>query len=47
MSHEPILFKDIDEPGLRTLEVYRRRGGYEMVSTALARLCPPDAPSSS
>src|SRR5213075_1238475 len=33
---EPILFKDIDEPGLRTLDVYRRRGGYEMASRALA-----------
>jgi NADH-quinone oxidoreductase subunit F len=36
MSHEPILFRDIDEPGLRTIDVYRRRGGYEMVSKALA-----------
>src|SRR3954469_9081949 len=31
-----LLFKDIDEPGLRTLDVYRRRGGYEMVPKALA-----------
>src|SRR4051812_5579251 len=31
-----LLFKDIDEPGLRTLDVYRRRGGYEMVQRALA-----------
>ena len=28
MSHEAILFRDIDEPGLNTLEVYKRRGGY-------------------
>jgi NADH-quinone oxidoreductase subunit F len=35
MSHEPLLFKDIDEPGLRTLEVYQRRGGYEMARKAL------------
>jgi NADH-quinone oxidoreductase subunit F len=25
---QPILFRDIDEPGLATLDVYRRRGGY-------------------
>jgi NADH-quinone oxidoreductase subunit F len=31
-----LLFKDIDEPGLNTLEVYRRRGGYEMAPRALA-----------
>src|SRR3954470_1000014 len=30
-----LLFKDIDEPGLNTLDVYRRRGGYEMSSRAL------------
>src|SRR3954465_13530649 len=30
-----LLFKDIDEPGLNTLEVYRRRGGYEMSRRAL------------
>jgi len=23
-----LLFKNIDEPGLHTLEVYERRGGY-------------------
>src|SRR3954454_5596633 len=31
-----LLFKDIDEPGLNTLDVYRRRGGYEMAQRALA-----------
>jgi NADH-quinone oxidoreductase subunit F len=31
----PILFADIDEPGLHTLEVYRRRGGYESLARAL------------
>jgi NADH-quinone oxidoreductase subunit F len=31
-----LLFKDIDEPGLRTLDVYRARGGYEMAPKALA-----------
>jgi NADH-quinone oxidoreductase subunit F len=31
-----LLFDDIDQPGLNTLEVYRRdRGGYEMLSKAL------------
>jgi NADH-quinone oxidoreductase subunit F len=30
-----ILFKDIDEPGLATLEVYQRRGGYEAMRKAL------------
>jgi NADH-quinone oxidoreductase subunit F len=34
---DTILFKDIDEPGLHTLEVYERRGGYEMLSQALTR----------
>ncbi|MDP9400149.1 MAG: NADH-quinone oxidoreductase subunit NuoF [Actinomycetota bacterium] len=31
-----LLFHDIDEPGLATLEVYERRGGYEMLRKALA-----------
>ncbi len=35
MSHDPILFKDIDEPGLVTLDVYQRRGGYEALKRAL------------
>jgi NADH-quinone oxidoreductase subunit F len=30
-----LLFTDIDEPGLRTLEVYERRGGYESLRRAL------------
>ncbi len=28
-AHPILLFADIDEPGLRTREVYERRGGYE------------------
>jgi NADH-quinone oxidoreductase subunit F len=32
---EPLLFKGIDEPGLDTLEVYERRGGYEALRKAL------------
>src|SRR5215208_3220280 len=31
-----ILFHDIDEPGLNTLAVYERRGGYEALRTAMA-----------
>jgi NADH-quinone oxidoreductase subunit F len=31
-----LLFDRIDEPGLHTLEVYRRRGGYESLKRALA-----------
>jgi NADH-quinone oxidoreductase subunit F len=30
-----ILFEGIDEPGLNTLEVYQRRGGYEALRKAL------------
>ncbi len=33
---EALLFKDIDEPGLSTLEVYSKRGGYESLRKALA-----------
>jgi NADH-quinone oxidoreductase subunit F len=33
---ELLLFKDIDEPGLHTLDVYARRGGYEGLRQALA-----------
>src|SRR4051812_41714277 len=32
---ELLLYKDIDEPGLNTREVYERRGGYEMLKRAL------------
>jgi NADH-quinone oxidoreductase subunit F len=31
-----LLFKDIDEPGLHTREVYERRGGYSALRKALA-----------
>ncbi len=36
-----LLFDHIDEPGLNTLEVYQRRGGYESLRKALAM--PPEA----
>jgi len=32
---DKLLFKDIDEPGLRTLDVYARRGGYQSLRKAL------------
>ena len=38
---ELLLFCDIDEPGLNTLAVYQRRGGYESLRRALAM--PPEA----
>ncbi|MGH2898511.1 MAG: NADH-quinone oxidoreductase subunit NuoF, partial [Solirubrobacteraceae bacterium] len=40
MSRPIILFKDIDEPGLSTIDVYRRRGGYEMARRALTEMTP-------
>jgi len=30
-----VLYKDLDEPGLNTLDGYRRRGGYDMLRKAL------------
>ena len=36
-----ILFEDLDEPGLATLEVYERRGGYQALRRALTM--EPDA----
>jgi NADH-quinone oxidoreductase subunit F len=38
---ERLLFADIDEPGLNTLEVYERRGGYASLRKALA-MAPED-----
>ena len=32
-----LLFDGIDEPGLNTLEVYERRGGYSVMKDALRR----------
>jgi len=32
---DKLLFRDIDEPGLNTLEVYERRGGYRSLRKAL------------
>jgi NADH-quinone oxidoreductase subunit F len=33
---QALLLKGIDEPGLHTLDVYRRRGGYDALRTALS-----------
>ena len=41
MTAAILLFTDIDEPGLDTLEVYERRGGYDSLRKALAM--PPEA----
>jgi len=32
---ELLLFRDIDEPGLATIDVYKRRGGYQSLERAL------------
>ncbi len=41
MSRGPLLFKDIETPGLKGIETYRRLGGYEKLAELLARH-PPD-----
>ena len=40
MSSPTILFAGIDERGLNTIDVYRRRGGYEMARKALTEMTP-------
>jgi NADH-quinone oxidoreductase subunit F len=35
VSVQEILYKDLDEPGLNTLKVYEKRGGYRMLRKAL------------
>ncbi|MBK5229623.1 MAG: NADH-quinone oxidoreductase subunit NuoF [Thermoleophilia bacterium] len=35
-----LLFEDIDEPGLNTIAVYERRGGYETLKKALSEMEP-------
>ncbi len=42
MSRGPLLFKDIDTPGLAGLEVYRGLGGYEALAEVLAKMSPDD-----
>ena len=35
MSRGPLLFKDIDTPGLRAIDTYRKGGGYETLAATL------------
>jgi NADH-quinone oxidoreductase subunit F len=37
----PLLFKDIDTPGLTGLDVYRKGGGYQVAARVLGKT-PPD-----
>ncbi len=37
MSRGPLLFKDIDSPGLAGLETYRKGGGYEAAASTLGK----------
>jgi NADH-quinone oxidoreductase subunit F len=36
----PLLFKDIDAPGLASLETYRRAGGYETLAATVGKVDP-------
>jgi len=38
MSRGPLLFKDIDTPGLATIAAYRKAGGYETVAATLGKM---------
>ena len=40
MSRGPLLFKDIDTPGLTSIETYRKRGGYEALAGTLGQKTP-------
>ena len=37
MSTGPLLFKDIETPGLRSIDTYRRGGGYEALAATLGK----------
>ena len=37
MSRGPLLFSDIDTPGLAELALYRKRGGYESVAATVGK----------
>ncbi len=37
MSRGPLLFKDIDSPGLAGLETYRKGGGYEAIASTFGK----------
>jgi NADH-quinone oxidoreductase subunit F len=40
MSERRLLFRNLDEPGLNTLDVYKRRGGYRALERAVRELDP-------
>ena len=42
MTSPTILFAGIDEPGLNTIDVYRRRGGYEAMRKVLTSMTPAE-----
>ena len=42
MSETRILFDNLDEPGLATMDVYKRRGGYTAIETAFRSMEPED-----
>jgi len=42
VSNGPLLFKDIDTPGLTGIETYRRTGGYEALAATLGQKTPDE-----
>ena len=42
MSNGPLLFKDIDTPGLTGIETYRKQGGYEALAATLGQKTPDE-----
>jgi NADH-quinone oxidoreductase subunit F len=42
MSRGPLLFKDIDTPGLTAIDTYRRGGGYETVPAVVGKRPPEE-----
>ncbi len=42
MSNGPLLFKDIDTPGLTRLETYRKQGGYETLAQVVGKKPPEE-----
>jgi NADH-quinone oxidoreductase subunit F len=42
VSNGPLLFKDIDAPGLTGIETYRRQGGYEALAAVVGKKSPDE-----
>ena len=42
MPETRVLFENLDEPGLATMDVYKRRGGYSAIETAFRSMDPED-----